>query len=154
MKKTLGLEIEVEFLSLYEEQPLFGDVQNLLSKSGFEFIDFINLCRWERNAYNGYGQCVFGDALFLRTPENLIQMAHSDINVISKYLAICLLYNRFDLIDRTLDLIDNCYLNALSDFINAMKPIKRKHLRVQRINYINSILLRLLGQEYGSHLIY
>ena len=38
LKKTLGLEIEVEFIGLYEKQPLLGDVQNFLSKFEFEFV--------------------------------------------------------------------------------------------------------------------
>ena len=39
---------------------------------GFEFIDFVNLCRWERNDYlNTFGHCTYGDALFLRAPEKI-----------------------------------------------------------------------------------
>lgn len=72
LSSALGLEVEVEFLELYKDQPLFGDICKTLSEHDLEFIDFVNLCRWERTAHNGYGQCVFGDALFLRSPESMI----------------------------------------------------------------------------------
>jgi len=42
----IGLEIEMEFISLYKDQPLFGDVVNFLGSKNFQFIDFIHLQRW------------------------------------------------------------------------------------------------------------
>ena len=38
LKKVFGLEIEIEFLQMYNKQPLFGDVCNWLAKKEFEFI--------------------------------------------------------------------------------------------------------------------
>jgi FkbM family methyltransferase len=72
LKGVLGLEIEVEFLELYSGQPLFGQVNEYLKRQDFEFIDFVNLCRWDRYSQNSYGQLVFGDAFYLKTPENII----------------------------------------------------------------------------------
>lgn len=64
LRSLLGLEIEVEFVDLYKKTPLFDEIVQFLNLQRFEFIDFVNLCRWERRKYNGHGQCVFGDALF------------------------------------------------------------------------------------------
>ena len=52
---------------MYINQPLFGQVNDFLRKQGFEFIDFTNICRWERKIYNSYGQIIFGDGLWLRS---------------------------------------------------------------------------------------
>jgi len=71
LPKCIGLELEVEFNEIYENQPLFGDLQEKLSNYGFEFIDFVSLDRWERDDFNSFGQCVFGDALFLKSPEHM-----------------------------------------------------------------------------------
>ncbi len=41
LKKSLGLEIEVEFTELYIGQPLFADVDNFMRKEGFTFFNFL-----------------------------------------------------------------------------------------------------------------
>jgi FkbM family methyltransferase len=65
----LGIECEVEFLPVYEGQPLFGDVCKLLKTLQFEFYDFVVEYRYNREQLNRTGQLAFADALFLRTPE-------------------------------------------------------------------------------------
>lgn len=49
LDQCLGLEIEVEFVQIYKDQPLFGDICALLGSKGMEFIDFTHLNRWERS---------------------------------------------------------------------------------------------------------
>jgi hypothetical protein len=41
---------------MYLEQPLFGDICAYLEKCDLDFIDFTNLCRWERSLHSGLGQ--------------------------------------------------------------------------------------------------
>lgn len=154
LRKCLGLEIEVEFTSLYEKQPLYGDVASFLEKEGFVFIDFVNLCRWERHQYSGYGQCVFGDGLFLRLPENILTMKELDANLISKYISICALYNRYDLIDRTCELIKTTKLfGEMPHIASATESLRKIDRKARRMSSITSSLLALLGHEYRSHLI-
>ena len=40
-----------------------------------------------------------GDSLYLRTPEYIIKNI-SDIDTIKRYLAICLIYHRYDFINK------------------------------------------------------
>lgn len=103
-KEIIGLEVEVEFLELYRGQPLFGDVCKYLSGYGYEFMDFVSLCRWERRGYTNYGQLVFGDALFLRSPEyfaSLIDAADAGYarEKVLAYIFIVSLYDRVDLVE-------------------------------------------------------
>ncbi len=154
LKDTIGLELEVEFLPLYQKQPLFGELVEFLGEFNFEFIDFVALCRWERAAHNGFGQCVFGDALFLKSPEHLISSEGANRPTIYKYLTICLIYNRFDLIDKTLAMIDSLQLAKLAAFIEKLEPLRRKQKRAQKISKIASNLLNVSGHEYRSHLMY
>ena len=124
LKSCLGLEVEVEFSSLYKNQLLFGDLQKKLQNNGFEFIDFVNICRWERNDFNGFGQCVFGDALFLKSPENMIK--NEDEKLLSRYIAILLLYKRFDLIDVCFMLFDSKKNKEFGSFKRSLKNHRRR----------------------------
>jgi FkbM family methyltransferase len=153
LKNTLGLEVEVEFIELYNDQPLFGEICSFLDGAGFEFFDFVNFSRWERQSHNTYGQCTFGDALFLRSPENVLKK-NMDGEWVSKYLGICLIYNRFDLIDMTISLLPK-ELSALQDeFIKAIKPLRNSNKIVRFINKLVASVFSLFGFEYRAYLIY
>jgi len=153
LEETFGLEIEVEFLPLYIDQPLFGDITSFLSKKGFEFIDFVNLCRWERGSHNGYGQCVFGDALYLKPPEFVINQKIDDKRM-SSYLAILLLYKRFDLIIRVFELLPQNQNNIFSLFKSRLKKIEGSHNKARKISLITSQLLRIFETNSRNYLLY
>jgi len=153
LSETFGLEIEVEFLALYIDQPLFGDITSFLSNKGFEFIDFVNLCRWERESHNGYGQCVFGDALYLKSPELVVDKKIEDKRI-SSYLAILLLYKRFDLIKRVLELLPQAQKRNFSLFERRLKKIERSHNKVRKISLLTSRLLRIFETDSRNYLLY
>ena len=143
LANCLGLEVEVEFLEVYESQPLFGDVSIYLKDKGFEFIDFTSINRWERKEY-GYGQTVFGDALFLKTPETIIEK-FGDSKTIRRYIAICALYGRFDLIDS---------LNIDEIWSQPLDSLRKHHRKVKRrFTLLNKFFL-FCGGNFFAHLIY
>lgn len=154
LQKTLGLELEVEFLEIYSNQPLFGEISKFVSNCGFQFIDFVCLVRWQRKAYNGFGQCMFGDALFLKSPEKIIEMYDLDNSILSKYLSICLLYNRYDLIDRLIELIGIENASSFKKFLQAIQPLKAKEKKLIKMNSLASKFIRLYGSEYKVHITY
>jgi len=102
METTLGIESEVEFLELYEKQPLFGDMCKFMIDNGFEFYDFVVEYRYGRRELNRKGQLAFADALFLRTPEwicdNYLNKTINEDKV-WKYIQICKVYGKIDLIE-------------------------------------------------------
>ena len=152
LSSVLGIEAEVEFSELYNKQPLFGSVSEFLKKHDFEFIDFVNLRRWERNSFNGLGQLVFGDGLFLKSPEWVIEQKFSGPEI-RKYLCILYLYNRFDLIERIFDEQPN--LNkALQKFSKSYKKKKNTLYSINKFNSLVSGFYKFLGAEYRSHVIY
>lgn len=74
-KKTLesaviGLFVEVEFASVYKNQPLFSDVDIFLRKYGFQLAEVCRMKYWKRNIDNKFvksrGQLVYGDVLYLK----------------------------------------------------------------------------------------
>ena len=143
LTQCLGLEVEVEFLPMYESQPLFGDVCQYLKEKGFEFIDFTSINRWERKKY-GYGQAVFGDALFLKTPETIIEK-FGDRDTTRRYIAICALYGRFDLIDA---------LNIDEAWSQPLDSLRKYHRKAKRrFTLLNKFFL-FCGGNFFAHLIY
>ena len=47
-ESVLALEVELFFLQCYQNQPVFSDVDSLLSKNGFYLFD-LRKCYWRRN---------------------------------------------------------------------------------------------------------
>jgi FkbM family methyltransferase len=152
LSKVLGLEVEVEFSRLYLEQPLFGDICAYLEKFDLDFIDFTNLCRWERSEHNGLGQCVFGDALFLQKPERIL--LEGSLGRVSSYLACLLIYQRFDLIRTTLSQLPDPFKK---DFIRFEKRIRKLNKRFKLIHHLGkyfNVLHYIFNINSRTHLIY
>jgi FkbM family methyltransferase len=152
LQSVVGIETEIEFVSLYKNQPLFGELNTYLRSHGFEFFDFTNLRRWERQSLNELGQCVFGDGLYLRSPENILENKYSEVKL-RKYISILFLYNRFDLIDLILKLNPN----LVSEFPRFMKLLSKKKNRLKLATNLNkraNVILSFLGVEFKSQLIY
>lgn len=152
LDNVLGIEVEVEFVHLYADQPLFGSVHKILRDHKFEFIDFINLCRWERDSLRGLGQLVFADALFLKSPETVMKKNLSESHI-KKYLSILYIYNRFDLIEK-------CFLqqpnlkNTLKSFYKLQKNKRKVLYFINKLNRLVSAFYSLFGIEFRSHVIY
>jgi protein O-GlcNAc transferase len=69
---TVGVvQCEVEFVELYQDQPLFADVDKFLRSQGFCFLKFACLMgrpykplSLSRNPNNGISQTLWGDAIW------------------------------------------------------------------------------------------
>lgn len=73
---AVGLEVEVEFCRIYDEEPLFGEVDTFLCDRGFELVD-LRGTYWRRALARDVpgcrGQLVFADALYLVSPATLAE---------------------------------------------------------------------------------
>ena len=108
LNNVVGIEVEVEFSQLYENQPLFNDVDNFLRDKGFELFD-LRRGYWIRKVAAGIqkGQLVFADALYLKSPEQIML-----VNVISPVkiihsICIYLSYGYIDLVTVLLSYANN-----------------------------------------------
>ena len=66
---TIGVELEVEFIQQYVDQPLFADVDTFMRARGFS-LRGLRRSYWRQDALHGHsfgGQLVHGDALYLRS---------------------------------------------------------------------------------------
>ena len=150
LSSCLGLEIEVEFSSIYKQQPLFGEIYNYLKHFGFEFIDFTNLCRWERNAHNSYGQCIFGDGLWMRSPEDV---AKNYSNKFLEYILICSLYGRYDLVSKIIEIIKPKLSKNFKSSLDNLIKIQKK---TRKTNLLFNYLIKFIAAEdtIRNYLIY
>jgi len=151
LKNCIGIELETEFIDLYEKQPLFGDILNYLSKKDFEFIDFTSINRWGRQEFNGFGQAIFADALFLKSPEKIIQEKNINVEILKKYFCICLIYNKYDLAIKINQLYLSKFRSELVDkniFLNLLIHNKR----IIRLNNIFQKILRIIKPGTNLHL--
>jgi FkbM family methyltransferase len=63
LDSVIGLEIEVEFVPLYLNQPLFTDVDVFLRSAGFELVDFIDLFTREKLRFGRVGEKGYANAI-------------------------------------------------------------------------------------------
>ena len=71
LASAVGVEVEVEFVPMYEGPPLFGDVDAFMREKGFVLFD-LNRGYWRHQARPaaGRGRLIFADALYFRPPEH------------------------------------------------------------------------------------
>ncbi len=150
IENCLGFELEIQFAKLYKNAANFSELNNFLIEKEFVFIDFVNLCRWERNEYNSYGQMAFGDGLWLRSPEYISSRLP---NKVPQYITICSLYGRYDLIYKVIELSS---IGLSAESMKILKKLVRRQSLSRSLHSKLSSLIRLVaGKETTkSHLIY
>ncbi len=100
LENVVGLQIEVEFAPLRENQPLFNEVDRFVRERDFELFD-IKRFFWKRTGVNNYGgrkgQLVYGDALYFKCPENILLIKDITYEKITRAICIYLVYGYADL---------------------------------------------------------
>ena len=82
---------------LFRSQPLADQVTGLISAHGLDLLDYLYLYRWHPEQFDGTGQLVFADALYMRAPESL---AESGEVVQRRFAALAVIYGRGDMLVR------------------------------------------------------
>jgi FkbM family methyltransferase len=153
LNETLGIEIEVEFVEIYKNQPKYAEINSWLEMQGFILLDFVNIYRWERENFNGLGQVIFVESLYIKTPETLVK---ENINVekISSYFIILFLYKRYDLIYTYYKLLSDNLRNVFSDFVDECEMQERKQIKLCKFNSRINFIIKFIDPNYQSHLLY
>ncbi|WP_415324053.1 FkbM family methyltransferase [Candidatus Pelagibacter sp. Uisw_127] len=144
LEGVLGLEIECEFFQIRKNQKVFSDVVKLMEKQNFEFIDFLNIHKWERDQFRFTGQPQHSDILFLRRPEDIVKKFNRNEiseNVVLKYITIISIYNRADLLK---------FINSfLNDHVINKYNLKQLHKLIEaKVKRLNRILqIKELSEE-------
>lgn len=132
LEEMIGLEVEVEFIEIYKGQPLFAEVNEFIESHGFSLID-LKRTFWKRiirDEGDNKGQLVFGDALYFKEPEKVIELINIDNEKIIKSINLYLVYGYVDLAVELLDLatqkkiVTNDLNKQLLSLIEDHKKIK------------------------------
>lgn len=93
LKNTLVIHAEVEFVPLYENQPLFSDVDVFLRQQGFRLVKFLEPrsgplrpCIFNNDVNRGGHQLLWSDALYVK---DVIDLAWMDNDQLLRMAVIC-----------------------------------------------------------------
>lgn len=144
LKNVLGLEVEINFKEIYKNIPLTYDVEKFLNSKGFVLNDFLSFFRWERGLHRNFGEIIHGDAIFLRTPEKIIELSKNSsdsISLFENYVKILFVYNKLDLILKFSNYISDKHKKLLN--LNAIIFfLEKKHKRLTIFNKIFLYFIR------------
>jgi len=146
----IGLEIEVEFVEMYEGQPLFSEIDNFIRKNlGLELWD-LRKTYWHHKKYSQKqpikGKIIFGDVLYFRSIESIDEwLSGKDQKYASRKIsALIMSAFAYGYLDYVAHLID-------SDLV-------KKHLSSDLRNSIqkelNSISRGFYPFKYGNRFLY
>jgi FkbM family methyltransferase len=124
LKNTLVIHTEVEFLQMYEHQPLFSEVELFLRGLGFVFHRFeplvsrvVKPLMLRNNPYAGLSQQVWADAIFIR---NFMTLDVLSNDALLKYAVILHdIYGSYDITLRALLEYDYRQLTSYSQIYAA-----------------------------------
>ena len=140
LANTLVIECEVEFVPLYREQPLFGDVQCFLRDQGFVLHKLIDVAgRPFRpfnppNPYMPMSQMLWADAIFVRDFTRLD--AYSDDGLLKAAAVLDAVYSSYDLVGLLLTEHDRRLKAGMHQaYINTLQ--QRSSLSVQVLNVMD-----------------
>ena len=105
LASAVVIELEAEFVPLYENQPVFGDIQTFLASRGFllhKFLDISGRCfrpwRLTGNPFVPLSQILWADAIFVRDFTRL--EAWSDAQLLKAAAVLHEAYRSYDLAHR------------------------------------------------------
>jgi len=129
----IGLEVEVEFIEIYQDQPLFKEVDSFIEFHGFSLIDMKRTFWKRKNADDGSnkGQLVYADALYFKEPEQIMKSANLSKEKIIKSINLYLVYGYVDLAISLLELarLDNVVSIDLNNtLLSLIKDYRQKKI--------------------------
>lgn len=118
---VVGIRTEAYFRELYENQPLFNDIDTILRGVGFVPIRFLEMHEWRRltkvkhpklasiDLPYSYGEMMHADILYLLDPENINISGDQDIKKYIKAALVALCYRNYDY---AYTIFSNSYISA------------------------------------------
>ena len=145
LSKVVGIEIEVEFNPIYQNQPIYSKIDTFIRDLGFELIDFepAYYLRKENNKkYPSSGQIMFANAIYFPNDQYLQSMISA--SYLKKLIFASLIYKKYDytlylitsfpemlsdeILANVYAYLDNCMISRpslLRRVINVLKNISR-----------------------------
>jgi FkbM family methyltransferase len=173
-RSLLAIRTEVEFMSIYRDQPLYGDVESYVRRFGFVPMGFLELHHWRRTTRLKHpklsegpipyskGQMAHGDVLFFRDPQTMPSESDADIAHLLKAAFLAITYEYVDhayaifsipAVSRYLTQRYGLHMpDALTD---VSRELARRHQRRQlrsRVRDVSHEVRRALRRTWGGRL--
>lgn len=156
LKNVKAIRVEVSFVPIYKNQPLFCDVNNFLSKRDFSFQGFTEMHKWnhlisKKKHIKKSLKCIpktqssliHADALFFNFNEKTCNEKNKKKDIM-KNILICILYGFYDkayflaqkedlLKYRNVDILKFISLKSKKDFLNNKFMISKILNKINRI---------------------
>lgn len=100
LETVVGVECEVEFSSIYLNQPLFCDVDKFLCEKEFILFDLDVYRYFRTKKIQSKGQVLYADALYLKDESKI------EKSKINKTVEIAKIYGHYDIIPSLLDCLE------------------------------------------------
>lgn len=120
LKDVVGLEVEVEFVELYKNQPLFSEVNDYLLLKRFDLYD-LKMTYWKKKGLsndNKKGQLIYADALYFKPPKFILSMKNVSSEKIIRTMFIYLAYGYYSLAKEIIDLSFNKNFFSRRDYLD------------------------------------
>ena len=100
-RSVFAVEVEVEFLPFYKDQPLFTHVHEYLSGLGFQLMDYLNPVRIRGREFGAGrgtpGHLLSADALYFKSHTRMVEdLSGSAPDCLAAAVAICVAYDYDD----------------------------------------------------------
>lgn len=152
LERAICLHLEVCFLDIYENQPLFSEVDNFVKKFDFQLFNLRKAFWQKKNVPNFLktnvkGYLVFGDAVYFKKIDKILEMAKQMEGKLVKAIIIFLVYGYEDLACELYDLslskklLRNDNAKAVNRLLKGF--LTKKRLKVFVINKLSYLLERL-----------
>lgn len=113
LEDVIGIELEIEFLEMYEGQPLFNEVNGFLHGENFKLMDLRGHFwrkKKKREFDSGKGQLIYGDTLYMRDPKTVC--SYENISE-DKLIRAALLYHKHGYRELMEELIELAFSKGL-----------------------------------------
>lgn len=98
-KNCIGIQLEVEFAKLYQDQKTFSDINCLMESLGFELLELGSFGRFAPISlpigFRGSEQPLYAEAVYIKTYSKLAQ--NNDIELLCKGALFSLIYKKLGL---------------------------------------------------------
>lgn len=162
-----AIETEVEFLPLYEGQPLFTDIHNFMQDHNYQLMDYGNTLHVKGKNTSGMGgaksNLISGDALYFKNIDDVIKNILSGKSNLEAIIGICSSYGYNDYaIEVCLRLLKSPdiaidEINHYIDLLSKQTSITRKIINMinfsdRKIRKYSKFVRKLIPVKHASWL--
>ena len=150
IEQLIGIETEIEFVEFYEGQPLFEDVNKFMIAHGFELYDlqrsFSQISKDKKINKGRKGQLVCGNALYFRSPENVVKLFQNDFNKLKNAVYVYSIYGYIDLANNLINSAIDVGLFSNSDINEMHKTVKTFDKKMVLPDFKGKLFINKIGE--------